>query len=826
MSSGSPGPAPSSTPLNGLLVVDLSEGIPGGYCTKWLADAGAEVVKLEPPEGDALRQWAIGTTLEEGSDGALFEFLAGNKQSVVIDVDEPADQTLARSLLEVADVIVWSPGRLGAATGFDPDSIHQVARAAAVIAISPFGMSGPWAGRPATDFTLQAWSGGIAGRGSPERPPAHVGGRPGLWLAGITAATAALTAHMRASATGAGEVVDVSILETLTLMLQMYPVVRKTMLPPPTPQQLKAMTAAPARHITIPSIERASDGWVGFMVATSTMWDMFSLMVGHPEWPQDGTTYAYAGRAVRRAELEPVISEWAAQHSVAEILEFAQDLRVPAAPVGTGQTVTGFDHFVDRRFFLPGTNRGFLQPDVPYTLHGSVERRLPGPAPRLGEHSAIERSRRRAAKPPPASVAAARPWPLSGLRVADFTAFWAGPIVGHYLAMHGADVIHVESPAHPDGIRAHTIKTVADTRWWEYSPLFNGPNTNKRDVTIDMSTDRGRQLGLRLIAQCDVVAENYSPRVMEHWGIDDSTVRAVRPDIIFLRMPAFGLTGPWRDRTGYAQNMEQVSGMAWVTGFSEGPPHVPNGVCDPIAGTHATAALLLALEHRRRTGEGMMVEVAMIGGALNVAAEQVIEYEAYGHLMQRQGNRGVGAPQNLYLTNDQSPGGLRDTWVAIEIDDDQQWAALGRALGNPAWAADPKLSHVEGRRAAHDEIDQHLGAWCGTRRADDVVDVLWPEGVPVGKVVPPGDTDLIEQHIARGYFEPVRHPLSGVNLHPGYPARSSAGPERFHRSPAPGLGQHNEEVFGGLLGLSPAELVALEADGVIGTELRGAHHTR
>jgi crotonobetainyl-CoA:carnitine CoA-transferase CaiB-like acyl-CoA transferase len=813
-------------PLDGLVVVDLSEGIPGGYCTKWLADAGAEVVKLEPPDGDPLRQWAIGATLEKGTDGALFEFLAANKRSVVIDPSRALDRELATSLLQAAELVVWSAGQLTGAAGMGAEAVHQLAPAAAVIAITPFGLTGPWSGRPATEFTLQAWSGGIAGRGSPERPPAHAGGRPGLWLAGITAATAALTAHQRVSATGRGELVDVSILETLTLMLQMYPVVRKTMLPVPTTDELQVMTSKPDRRVTIPSIERASDGWVGFMVATSTMWEMFSLMVGHPEWPEDTATYAYAGRAARRAELEPAIADWAVQHSVAEILQLAQDYRVPAAPIGTGETVASFDHFIEGGFFLPSATGRFLQPDVPYTLHSRVSRRPPGRAPSLGAHTGAERVRRRIARPAPSSAAPPRPLPLAGLRVADFTAFWAGPIVGHYLAMQGADVIHVEAPAHPDGIRAHTIKTIADEQWWEYSPLFNGPNTNKRDVTIDMSTDRGRDLALQLIAHCDVIAENYSPRVMEHWGIDDATVRAVRPDIIFLRMPAFGLAGSWRDRTGYAQNMEQASGMAWVTGFREGPPHVPNGVCDPLAGTHATAALLLALEHRRRTGEGMMVEVAMIGGALNVAAEQVIEYTAYGHLMGREGNRGVGAPQNLYLTSDMTPGGLRDTWVAIAVEDDAQWEALRRAVGDPAWFGDLKLACAEGRRAAHDDIDRHLARWCAARPAEKVIATLWPAGVPVGKVVAPGDTDLVEQHVARGYFERVVHPLTGENLHPGYPARSSAGPRRFHRSPAPMLGQHNREILGGLLGLTDRQLASLEAEGIIGTQLRGEHRSR
>ena len=167
-------------------------------------------------------------------------------------------------------------------------------------------------------------------------------------------------------------------------------------------------------------------------------------------------------------------------------------------------------------------------------------------------------------------------------------------------------------------------------------------------------------------------------------------------------MPAFGLSGPWRNRTGYAQNMEQVSGMAWMTGFPDGPPHVPNGMCDPLAGTHATLGLLLALEHRRKTGEGMLVEVPMVGGAVNVAAEQVLEYQAFGHLMQRDGNRGPGAaPQNIYRCADVVGDGMPDDWVAIAVETDEQWQ---RAVPGPG----------TGRRAVR--MGQPGGSPCRARR--------------------------------------------------------------------------------------------------------------
>ena len=207
----------------------------------------------------------------------------------------------------------------------------------------------------------------------------------------------------------------------------------------------------------------------------------------------------------------------------------------------------------------------------------------------------------------------------------------------------------------------------------------------------------------------------------------------------------------------------------------------------------------------------MLVEVAMVGGALNITAELVLEYEAYGDLMERDGNRGPAAsPQNLYRTSDQPEG-----WVAIAVETDDQWRALRKALGDPPWAGPPTLDHVDGRRTAADMIDGHLDAWCAARSADDIVATLWPAGVPVGKVLQGGDVGTLPQLRARGFIEEVTHPLTGTNLHVGYPVRFSAGPHRLHRRPAPTLGQHNAEVLGGLLGIDDAERARLAAEGVI-----------
>ena len=816
-------PEARTPPLEGLRVVDLSEGVAGGYCTKALADGGAEVVKVEPPEGDSLRRWAIGARLEPDVDGPLFEFLACSKRSVVAEPDAAADRDLVTALVQNANIIVWTRGsRLAERPEFAPHELLRVAPHAIVVAITPFGLVGPWADAPASDLTLQAWAGSVFSRGSPDRPPAQIGGRPAEWLGGLFAAVGALTSWQRTVQTGGGELLDVSILESMVLTGQMYGATKQSTIPPGAK---RGPEREPGRSVMIPSIEHASDDWVGFMVATATMWESFCVMVEHPEWIEDQRLYAYAGRALRRPELEGAIREWVGRHTAAEVLEMADLLRVPAAPMGNGERVTGLDHFVERNFYLKHPRSGLLQPDVSYTLGGTAGRRYPTASPALGAHSLVEEVRHGERQAVGTAATSPARLPLEGVRVADFTAFWAGPIVGHFLAMMGADVIHVESVKRPDGIRGHTVVSTSDEAWWEWTPQFHGPNTNKRDITLDMATDEGRSLARRLIAQSDVMLENYAPRVMDQWGLGWEAVRELRSDLIFVRMPAFGLSGPWRNRTGYAQNMEQVSGMAWMTGFPEGPPHVPNGICDPLAGTHATLALLLALEHRRKTGEGMMVEVPMVGGAVNVAAEQVLEYQAFGHLMQREGNRGPSAaPQNVYRCADVEGDGMPDDWVAIAVETDEQWRGLCRTVGRVDVPS--QWETFDGRRAAHDAIDAWVGAWCRELPGDVIVERLWPAGVPVARVLAPAQVQHVPQLKARQFLEVVTHPVAGDQIHYGYPVRFGAGPERFHRRPPPTLGQHNYEVLVDLLGVEPADYERLLAADVIGTRLLGEHRTR
>ncbi|OBI83517.1 CoA transferase [Mycobacterium sp. E740] len=790
--------------LDEYTVVDLSSGIAGAYCTKLLADGGATVVKVESPEGDSLRRWsASGAAIESGGDGALFSFLACSKHSVVVDPQRADDLEMLRALLRSADAVVWSRGSSVAALDeFAPAAMADAYSQLTVTAITPFGLEGPWADKPATEFTVQAWSGGVIGlgRGTPDRAPVFVAGQIGEWLTGAFAAAGT-------TAVPAG-LVDVSMLEAEILSLTYYSVSFHDALGRPFRDR---------RRLTVPGVASASDGLVALGCGTAQQWFDLCAMVGHDEWIDEKADLSITEQANIHAEQ---ICEWVRDNRVEDILDLSSAFRIPNAPVGNGATVTSFDHFVERGTFVANPRDGFTQPGTPYRTAPSLLR-PPEPAPRLGEHTEVYRNSipgRESALVTTRNAISAHS-AFEGLRVLDLTSFWAGPSCTHMMALLGAEVIHVESTARPDGTRLIAGVPVTEDQWWERSPIFSGLNTNKKSVTIDIRSKRGVELLHELAKTCDVIVENYTPRVLDQIGLDFESVKRLRPDAIMMRMPGFGLDGPWRDKPAFAYVIEDCSGITWLTGHPDQNPVEPYSVGDPNAGVHGLNALLLALAHRRRTGEGVRIEAAMVDAALNVAAEQVVEYSAYGNLLQRQGNRGpTAAPQNLYRTSERDEFGRPDDWVAIAVATDEQWAGLVGALGRPGWATD-ELATVDGRRRNHDAVDEHLGAWCATRTGDEIVETLWAAGVPVAKVMQPHRVGELPQLAHRGFYERVDHPVNPTARHSTLPMRISSVPQ-FHRSPAPLLGQHNHEVLTGL-GLGADEIAELESQGVIGSAPAG-----
>jgi len=787
-------------PLSELTVVDLSAGIAGGYCGKLLADAGARVRLLEEPAGHPLRRQRPAPP--PAAPGLLFDFLANDKAIENCDPgSEHADACITHASLVVADASSerWLPARR-----------PRHAPMPMIVEISPWGPDGPWSGRPATDLVVQAACGSIARRGVPGREPVQAGGSLTEWTAVAYAAAAAASFWWGLGTKSSGLHLEVAQLECATVSLQPFTMI-DAVLRGGTP-------GGPHRAPSIPSIEPTRDGFVGFSTITAQQFRDFLVMIERPDLAAEPGLVRYDERERRRDELVQAIHRWTRARDTDEIVRLATSLRIPVAPIGNGQNLPMVDHFAARAR-LERDRSGHVRPKTPYIVHP-----LPAGPIASGFETAAPPS---AAAPAPPSVPAPAPvptrngsgsgpperdQPMAGLRVADFTAFWAGPSVTHLLAGLGAEVVKIESLQRPDAMRLTSARP-GDERWLEWSAVFHGVNANKRSITLDLTDRRGHELACQLIARSDVVIENFSPRVMDGFGLGWEKVSSINPAVVMVRMPAFGLSGPWRDRTGFAMTVEQASGLAWRTGYADGPPMDVGGVCDPLGGMHGVVALVAALGRRQETGEGCLVEVPLVDVALNAAAEQLLQFSATGQLLGRTGNRDpTVAPQGVYRCLGD------DEWLALSVLDAGQWHALRRVVGLPSWADDPALDDVEGRASAHDRIDERLSRWCLTAGSDELAERLIARGVPAAAVTAPAAVTGNPQLVARGFFETLEHPVVGRYTLPSLPFQLRGIPRRWIRSAPPTLGQHNREVLEGRLGLDARAFRDLEESRVVGDD--------
>jgi crotonobetainyl-CoA:carnitine CoA-transferase CaiB-like acyl-CoA transferase len=775
-------------PLEGMRVLDLSRHLPGAYATKLLVDAGADVVKVEPEGGDPLRSWTLSHVDLHGEDGGLFHYLCTSKRSVV---GRPSD---AEEWAENADVVVED-----LPTGqIDIEKIRGSWPGLVVVSITPFGRAGPWADRTATEFTLQGWCGSIGGRGEPGRIPIQAGGRLGEWVTGVFAATAAVAAWRQARLHGRGDHVDVSMLESMIRVTKPFGLLNKGI-------------GAPTNQLyyQVPGIMPTADGQIGVCLMTRQNYSDFVSLIGHPELDTDELARAEV-RFQRRDELLPLAFAWTAARSSDEVAEIFTSVGIVVAPIGNGDNLPYLEQCRATGTFVTNPSGGFPQPRVPYRLSGAPTRPL-GPAPDLPRESGPPTWVEPRSKQSSAAPEAVAELPLAGIRVIDFTMWWAGPEATDLLAGLGADVIKVESIRRPDMFRTLTARP-GDERWWEYSMGFHVSNRNKRGITLDVQDPDGLALTWRLIRTADVVIENFKPQVFEGLGLTWEAIHQAAPRAVFVRMPGFGLSGPWRDRGAYAPTIEMVTGHASTTGFSPTEPIAPSGPADPNAGLHAAFATLVAIEARDRTGVGMFVEAPMFEAGVSVAAEAVIETSVYGNLLRPAGNRTQHAtPQGVF----ECRGAQR--WVALAVEDDEQWVQFAVVTG-----LDEVVSGGAGYRerlVAEERIEAHLAEWCHSKDRDEIVRLLAERGVPVAPVLFTTEVDTIPQLWSRHFLQRVEHPLTGSELHPTHPFRfASWGAISSIRTAAPTLGQHTEEVLAEL-GVGPHELKRLSERGVIGTAL-------
>ena len=507
--------------FDGLRVVDLSEGIAGAYCTKLLTDLGADVV--------------FATTLP---DDPLFTYLRTSQQHAA-DV---------APWLANADIVVGN--ELPAETG----------SALVTVSITALGHGGPDDGLSLTEEVLQARSGSLAGHGHANMPPLTVGGHLGEYIVGAYAALGAVTAWRRASRTRVLEHVDASMLEAIQMTYVTVPTLMARF-PGGRPSSF--------RWVMIPGNEpSADDRYVGITTITVQQWQSLARVIGRPEMADDEQLGTMLGRFLRADEVNGALHAYTQAHDADDIVAACVEGRVPAAIVGNGAELPKNEQLAARNVFVQQPGESWIRPRAPFRFHGVADRALEAP----GESGS--------SWPPRAPVAPASDAPsdrpLAGIKVIDFTAFWAGPAATAWLAAMGADVIKVEAVQRPDGIRfSAALRPSQDPQFYEKSALFHACNLGKRGITLDLGHPDGLELARRLIARADIVTENFTPQVMERFGLDWDAVHACNRRAIYLRMPAFGLSGPWRERGGFAQTMEQLTGMAWVTGYEGGPPSYP-----------------------------------------------------------------------------------------------------------------------------------------------------------------------------------------------------------------------------------------------------------
>jgi crotonobetainyl-CoA:carnitine CoA-transferase CaiB-like acyl-CoA transferase len=402
--------------------------------------------------------------------------------------------------------------------------------------------------------------------------------------------------------------------------------------------------------------------------------------------------------------------------------------------------------------------------------------------------------------------------PLEGIRVVDLTMMWAGPFATHLLGEMGAEVIKIESPRAWDNVR--TLFPIPGPEPWNASFYFNDYNREKKSLTLDLGQPRGRELLLALVAKSDAVVENYRADVLDKLGLGFEALRQARPDVILVSMAGFGKTGADRELVGFGPIVEQMGGLASLTGYGDDGVPYKTGISygDPVGGVAAAGALVLAVIQRRRTGRGACIDLAQRETMAQMLPEAFVAASLRSEEPVHRGNRHpVWAPQGVY------PCEGEDRWLALSVRSDAEWRALCEVMGAAEWAG---WSQGE-RRARHDEIDARIAAWTRERDAAALEDALQARKIPAVRML---DSDSIhwDAHLlARDFWDFMPHPRMQPCAQPA-PAWRLLEANPRPRRPAPLFGEHNREILCGLLGVAESEVAELAAAGVIGDAPIGA----
>lgn len=781
--------------LQGLQVIEISANGAAAFASKHLADWGAQVFVLEPPGGSPLRD--APPFYEKGAErkSALWEWLSRGKTSLMIGPETATTPQAAREACATADLVLVESELAGPVLGLKPAEVLSAIKTTCVL-ISPFAADGPYADYQATDLGITALGGWMSVLGNRDREPIRPGGEVLPRITGLFALAAALYGLRCARAGGPPQSVEVSAQAAAASMII-------------APWLVKQMLGFEYERRGNPwpmGAMKCADGYVGIPPLTPTHWEMMCQMMGIGDIFQDPQAHDYMWRMAHETELHERVKPWLAERTRTEIFAQAQALRLPAAPFQTVADRLTCPQLEARHFWVRAEidGRGVKVPRVSYSIKGQdpVER-----AP-LKEAKKLPAMNANASQTPSAGDPASGR-PLNGIRVLDLTWFWSGPYAMMMLAAFGADVIKVESMQRPDPYR-YIWAPIGRDNWWECGPLWVDTNAGKREITLDLSSHRGKEIFEELVSKADIVISNFANRVMPNLGLTADHLLQINPQLVVVTMPGYGPGGPWEDYAGYGVAFEQLV-CATMTGYADDYPQMMGGFCDPVVGLHVVAAIELALEAREQTGRGLAVEVPQCETLDSIFAPEHIAVQFGSPSPMRSGNKHVWmAPHNVYRIAG------NDQWLSIAIASDAEFLALAGVLGQPSLASDPRFAGVDARKRNEAEIDAVMSELLANAEGPDVERRLQAVGVKACRVnksyLLPDDENL--KHI--GFFQELTRSFTGAYTQKTFPFRFSAI-DTAHRRPAPSMGEHTAEVLTGLAGVTEAELEQLRDQKIIGS---------
>jgi len=787
-------------PLAHLRVVDLTD-LRGAFAGRLLADLGADVVKVEPPRGDAGRfvpPFAGGVAAPDRS--LPFLYRNANKRGAVLDLHEAGGWHRFGTLCEQADILIENLGPEGERRhGLTPAEVQERHPHLVHVALVDFGLTGPRAGWRLEALPAFAASGALHASGFPDRPPCWLPGYAAHDCGATFAVAGALAAVLARARSGAGQTVEVSVQEAALNGMNPWSI------PPADYARLYPMLpVAPPRNADgAYHVLGTADGYVRVLPGSPRQWRAFVALLGNPDALEGEHWGVPLFRLMNGDVVRAVATEALAGRTRAEVLAEGRRLGVPITAVNTPEEFVAEEQTRVRGYFR---RTGFPHlGDAPFAPAPFNFSRTPAvlgrPAPAPG--AASEGSFPPRAPGRPGGDGTQRP-ALAGLRVIDLGCGVAIPETGTLLAELGAEVIKIESRANIDFLRRVTVEPDAVDRSW----TFNDASRGQLSVALDLRAPRGRELALRLCAAADVVIENNRGDVVRKWGLDYEDVRRLRADVVYVASQGFGRGGPLGEASAYGPLNSAFAGVTWLWNHPDAPYPAGSSLNHPdhIAAKLTAVAVLAALEHRRRTGEGQLIEMSQAEAAAYLIGEVYLEGPCTGRPAVQRGNAVLYAcPHGVY------PSAGDGRWVAIAVVGDDAWERFAGVLG---WPLDPALASLDGRLAARAALDRRVAEWTRARSAEEAAAALQAAGVSA-MAVQNGDDHRADPHLAaRGAIVTVEHPEIGPERHSGNPIRLSRTP-LVPPAAAPRLGADTEDVLIRVLGLSRAEVARLAEGGVL-----------